>query len=86
MSFTGLALRYILENLHIGLARIIYIRCMYGVFGREMTKYTVIYGVYIHDSGQPYLHTIGKQTLSVPQHLARRASPPHITNKVPRLV
>ena len=25
----------------------IYIRCIYGIFGREITKYTVIYGVYI---------------------------------------
>ena len=24
-----------------------YIRCIYGIFGREITKYTVIYGVYI---------------------------------------
>jgi hypothetical protein len=31
----------------IGLARTIYIRCIYGVFGREITRYTVIYGVYI---------------------------------------
>jgi len=31
----------------IGLARTIYIRCIYGIFGREITKYTVIYGVYI---------------------------------------
>jgi hypothetical protein len=30
-----------------GLARIIYIRCVYGVFGREITKNTAIYGVYI---------------------------------------
>jgi len=30
-----------------GLARSIYIRCVYGVFGREITTYTVIYGVYI---------------------------------------
>jgi len=29
----------------IGLARTIYIRCIYGMFGREITKYTVIYGV-----------------------------------------
>jgi hypothetical protein len=29
------------------LARIIYIRCVYGNFGRENTQYTVIYGVYI---------------------------------------
>ena len=26
---------------------IIYMRCMYGTFGREITKYTVIYGVFI---------------------------------------
>ena len=25
----------------------IYIRFTYGIFGREVTKYTVIYGVYI---------------------------------------
>jgi len=26
---------------------ILYIRCIFGIFGREITKYTVIYGVYI---------------------------------------
>jgi hypothetical protein len=31
----------------IGLARTIYIRFIYGIFGREITKYTVIYGVYV---------------------------------------
>jgi hypothetical protein len=31
----------------LGLARTIYIRCIYNIFGREITKYTVIYGVYI---------------------------------------
>ena len=30
----------------LGLARTIYIRCIYGTFGREIIKYTVIYGVY----------------------------------------
>jgi hypothetical protein len=30
-----------------GLARTIYIRCVYGDFGREVTKFTVVYGVYI---------------------------------------
>jgi hypothetical protein len=39
--------------LHIGLARTIYIRCMYGVLGRNINKYTVIYG-----SGEPYLYTV----------------------------
>jgi hypothetical protein len=32
-------------RIYIGLARTIYIQCIYGVFGREITKYTVIYGV-----------------------------------------
>jgi hypothetical protein len=31
----------------VGLARTTYIRCICGIFGREITKYTVIYGVYI---------------------------------------
>ena len=30
-----------------GMARTIYIRCIYGMFGREITKYTVIYGAYL---------------------------------------
>ena len=32
---------------YVGLARTIYIRCIYGTFGRKISKYTVIYGVYI---------------------------------------
>ena len=35
------------DSLSIGLARAIYVRCIYGILGREMTKYTVIYGAYI---------------------------------------
>jgi hypothetical protein len=31
----------------LGLARTIFIRCIYGIQGREITKYTVIYGAYI---------------------------------------
>jgi len=30
--------------LQVGLARTIYIRCIYGVYGSEIIKYTVIYG------------------------------------------
>ena len=30
---------------YVGLARTIYIRCICGIFGREITKNTVIYGV-----------------------------------------
>jgi hypothetical protein len=33
---------------YLGLARTIYIRCIHGIFGREITNYTVIYGVYRH--------------------------------------
>jgi len=32
---------------YIGLARAMHIRCVYGIFGRESTMYTVIYGVYV---------------------------------------
>ena len=31
----------------VGLARTLYIRCIYGIFGRETTKYTGIYSAYI---------------------------------------
>jgi len=31
----------------VGLARTTYIWCIYGIFGRKVTKYTVIYGAYI---------------------------------------
>jgi hypothetical protein len=34
------------HDIFVGLARTIYIRCMYGIFDREIIKYTVIYGVY----------------------------------------
>jgi hypothetical protein len=37
----------------VGLARTIHTRCTYGIFGRNVIKYTVIYGVYIYSSGQP---------------------------------
>jgi len=38
----------------LGLARTVYIRCIYGIFCRELTKYTVVYGVYIR-FGQPLI-------------------------------
>jgi hypothetical protein len=34
---------------------------MYGIFGREITEYTVIYSVYINGSGQPYARGDGKE-------------------------
>jgi hypothetical protein len=35
------------HRIHMVLANPVFIRCMYGLFGREITKYTVIYGVHI---------------------------------------
>ena len=32
---------------YVGSARTLHIRCLYSMFGREITKHTVIYGVYI---------------------------------------
>jgi len=32
----------------VGLDRTIYIRCIYAMFGREITKYTVIYTMYAY--------------------------------------
>jgi len=37
----------VIYDVFVGLARTINIRCIYGIFGREITKYTVIYGVYM---------------------------------------
>jgi hypothetical protein len=34
-------------GIYIGLARTIYIRCTYGIFGLKITKYTVYIYVYI---------------------------------------
>jgi hypothetical protein len=47
----------------LGLARTICIRCVYGIFGREITKYTVIYCVYIRF--WPTLGTTQQQPSSV---------------------
>jgi hypothetical protein len=33
------------NDVYVGLARTIYIRCIYDTFGRKFFKYTVIYGV-----------------------------------------
>jgi hypothetical protein len=40
-------LKSAVEKVYVGLARTLYIQCIYGIFGREITKYTVIYGAYI---------------------------------------
>jgi hypothetical protein len=37
---------------HLGLARIIHIQCIYGVFGRKITKHTV----HMYGSGLPWEH------------------------------
>ena len=41
----------------VGLARTIYIRCTYGISGREITKYTVIHGAYLYIRLWPTLGT-----------------------------
>ena len=52
----------LISGLYVGLARTIWIRCVYGTVGREITEYTVSYTVsntvYIHGSGQPYLYDV----------------------------
>ena len=35
------------RGLYVRLARTVYIRCIYGIIGRETIDYTVIYGAYI---------------------------------------
>ena len=52
ISVTNMHVRHMMDihyvdAIYLGLARTIYIRCIYGIFGREITEYTVIYGVYI---------------------------------------
>ena len=42
----------------VGLARTIYIRCIYGIFGREIIKYLVIYGVYIRFWPTLHMHLL----------------------------
>ena len=41
------AYNYIAYHMYLGLARTMYVRCIYGIFGREITIYTVINGVNI---------------------------------------
>ena len=44
--------------LYVGLARTVYIRCVYITSGRETTKYIRSYTVYINGSGQPYIYGV----------------------------
>ena len=45
------------DNICVGLAKTIYIRCIHGYFGRKIIEYTVIYGAYIRF--WPTLHMWG---------------------------
>jgi len=47
MLTTLIAPDQVANGKYIGLARTIYIRCIYNILNREITKCTVIYGVYI---------------------------------------
>jgi len=53
MGFCALSTQLI-HSKCLGLARTIYIRCIYGVFGRKINKNIRSYTVYIYGSGQPY--------------------------------
>ena len=48
-SYTYIPIEYHIQYTMyvVGLARTINIRCIYGIFGREITIHTAIYGVYI---------------------------------------
>ena len=47
-----------IHALSLGLARTIHIQCIYGIFGRDITKITVIYGAYIRFwPTLTYIHT-----------------------------
>ena len=58
------------------LARTIYVRCIFGVFGREVAKYTV----HIYGSGQLYWYCMGVHAQAmVSQIFARGTSTSHIS-------
>ena len=56
---------YTHRSVFIGLARTIYIRCIYGIFWMEITKYTIIYGAYIRFWSTLCIHhTVTRHCLS----------------------
>ena len=56
-SFVRDRARCLQFTIYLRLARTIYIRCIYGIFGRGITTYTVIYGGNIQF--WPTLNTLG---------------------------
>ena len=70
------ALQTLLIYIPVGLARTINIRCIYGIFGREITKDTVIYGAYI----------LLWPTLHFHKHHARSQSTKHTCSYLTMLV
>ena len=50
-----------------------YIQYIYGDFGRDFIKYTVIYGQYIYGSSQPYKHVSSNHQQGRNDHLPRNA-------------
>jgi len=47
-----------IHRIYIGLAGTICIQRIYGIFGREITKYTVVYGVYTRLWPTLYVYTV----------------------------
>jgi len=44
--------------MYVGLATTIYVRCVYGIFGREITKYTVVYDAYTRFWPALHIHVV----------------------------
>ena len=53
----------------LGLARTIYIRSIYGIFGREITNNTVIYGAYIRSWPALEIIYVRHGPLNLPAHM-----------------
>jgi len=60
------------DHTGVGLARTIYIRCTYGIFGLEITKYTVY--IYVYIRFWPTLHWSHEKTPALLQCRARGAA------------
>jgi len=60
------------RGMRVGLARTIYIQCIYGIFGREITKYTIIYGAYIQF--WPTLHVCSQCPPGFAEHVCTQAT------------
>ena len=72
-----------IHGVYIGLARTIYIRFIYGIFGREITKYTAIYGIYTVLANPMYTRSFLQRYYHECAHMGctytAPANPTHVT-------